>query len=269
VLHDFVFAGPTITVYFQNADGLQEQNSMVKYRGVEIGQIESLTLARSNGYVAVRAKLRHSAGDVARQGSIFWIVRPQVKLGAISGLQTIVSGNYLTVQPGNGERTNVFTGAEEAPIEPEKSIAITLLANDLGAIENQSQITYRGLQVGEVLDFHLADNARYIVVHARIKQDYAPLLRVDSQFWNAGGINAHLGLFSGLSISAESAQTLLSGGLAFVTPENYGPDATNGTVYILNDKEDKSWEDWNPIIPLQAVPEGQQETKPLPKINPH
>ncbi len=269
LLRDFVFAGPTVTIYFQDADGLQVQNSMVRYRGVEVGEITSLHLANNSTNVAVRVKLQHSATDLARQGSLFWIVRPELKLGAISGLRTIVSGNYITVQPGNGERTNTFVGMEEAPIEPVPSITLTLLANDLGALQNLSEITYRGIQVGEVLDFHLDDNARYVVVHARILENYAPLVRVDSKFWNAGGINAHLGLFSGLDISAQSARTLVSGGLAFATPETYGPPATNGTVFVLNDKEDKAWEDWNPNIPLQGVPAGEKAKTALPDINSH
>ena len=102
LLHDFVFAGPTITIYFQQAEGLQQQNSMVKFRGINIGQVESLKLTDHGQCVAVRVKLEHFATDLVRQGSIFWIVRPQLKLGAISGLRTIVSGNYVTVQPGTG-----------------------------------------------------------------------------------------------------------------------------------------------------------------------
>jgi paraquat-inducible protein B len=269
VLHDFVFAGPTITIYFQDADGLQEKNTMIKYRGITVGQIVSLQLTDKGQRVAVRAKLNHDASDLARQDSTFWIVRPELKLGAISGLRTIVSGNFITVEPGDGDRTNVFTGAEKAPIIPVPGITVTLLSDNLGALQNQSEITYRGIQVGEVLDFRLGDNARYIVVHARIHQNYAPLLRVDSKFWNAGGISAHLGLFTGLNISAESAQTLISGGIAFATPEAYGPPATNGSVFYINEKEDTAWESWNPMIPLQSVPEGVSKKSSLPDVNTH
>jgi paraquat-inducible protein B len=269
LLHDYVFAGPTITVYFQNADGIEEQNSMVKYRGIKIGQVDSLKLADKMGHVAMRAKLDYSARDIARQGSVFWIVRPELKLGAISGLQTIVSGNYITVQPGNGAETNIFTGAEEAPIQPAPGINITLLADDLGALENQSEISYRGIQVGEVMDFRLGDDSRHVVVHARVFQDFAPLVRMNSKFWNAGGVNAHLGLFSGLNITAESAQTLISGGLAFATPVEYGPPATNGAVFTLNDKADSAWQDWNPVIPLKAEPAAAGEKSPLPDIQTH
>ena len=268
LLHDFVFAGPTITIYFQDASGLQEKNTMVKYRGIRIGDVESLRLDAKAGRVVVQAKLDRSAADVARQGSVFWIVQPELKLGAVSGLQTIVSGNYVTVQPGNGERTNVFFGEAEAPVQPEPGIVITLLADDLGALENQSEISYRGIQVGEVIDFRLGDDARHIIVHARILQNYAPLIRTNTKFWNAGGINAHLGLFSGLNITAESAQTLIAGGIAFATPEDYGPPVTNGTVFVLNDKEDPSWQGWNPIIPLQSMPAAEGQKNPLPAINP-
>lgn len=255
LLHDFVFAGPTITIYFQNADGLQEQNSMVKYRGIDIGEVETLRLDDKDQNVIVRAKLYRTARNVARQGAAFWIVRPELKLGEISGLQTIVSGSYVAVQPGTGDATNVFTGVTEEPVTPLPGIVITLLSDDLDSIENQSKIFYRGIQVGEVTDFRLGDDARYVIMHARILKNYAPVVRTDSQFWNAGGISAHLGLFSGLNISAESANTLLSGGLAFVTPDHYGPPATNGTVFYINPKEDPAWENWNPTITPKIAPE--------------
>jgi paraquat-inducible protein B len=266
VLHDFVFAGPTITIYFQDAQGLQEQNSMLRYRGIKIGAIESLKIAGDGKTVAVKAKLDRSAADVARQGSLFWIVRPELRLGQVSGLQTIVSGSYITVQPGNGARTNIFTAVAEAPIVLQPGVDITLLANNLDSLESQSGIFYRGVQVGEVTGLHLDDNARFVLVKTRIWQEYARLVRVDSAFWNAGGINAHVGLFSGLQISAESAATLVSGGIAFATPEKYGAAATNGTVFSLNEKPDPKWQAWNPQIPLGPTPEAPKQKSTMPQI---
>lgn len=266
LLHDFVFAGPTITVYFQDAQGLQEQNSIIKYRGIQIGEIHSLKLTKNGQSVAVEIKLHHSAADVARAGSVFWIVRPQLKLGEVSGLQTIVSGSYVTVQPGTGPKTNVFAGVAEAPIVPIPGITITLLANNLDSLENQSGVFYRGVQVGEVTGIHLDQNARFVVVDARIRQEYAALVRADSEFWNAGGINAHVGLFTGLQISAESASTLVSGGIAFATPENYGPAATNGSVFFISDKPDPKWETWAPYVPLGQMPEASRTKSSMPQI---
>lgn len=269
VLHDVIFAGPTITIYFQDAQGLQEQNSMLRYRGIKVGGIESLKLAGAGKAVEVKVKLNHSAADVARQGSLFWIVHPELKLGEVSGLQTIVSGSYITVQPGTGVRTNVFTGVAEAPVVVPPGVQITLLADNLDSLEAQSGIFYRGVQVGEVTGVHLDQNARSVVVEALIQQAYAPLVRTDSEFWNAGGINAHVGLFSGLQISAESAQTLVSGGISFATPEKYGPAVTNGSIFYLNDKPDPKWQSWSPNIPLgRMMPEAPKIKSPMPQISP-
>ncbi|HEV7924772.1 MAG TPA: MlaD family protein [Verrucomicrobiae bacterium] len=265
---DLIFAGPTITIYFQNADGLQDQVSLVQYRGVKVGEVESLKLTKDRQSVAVKAQLDSSAANLAREGSVFWIVRPEVKLGAVSGLRTIVMGNYITVQPGNGARTNLFTGAETAPIEPIKALAIELHSVKLDALQPQSPISYRGIQVGEVLDCRLSEDAREVVVHARISEEYAPLVRINSKFWNAGGINFHLGLFSGAKISAESAQTLVSGGIAFATPPDFQGAVTNGAVFILNEKSDPAWEKWTPTIPLHFEPEPTTNKTAWPNLNP-
>jgi paraquat-inducible protein B len=118
-----------------------------------------------------------------------------------------------------------------------------------------------------VLDSRLSDDARAVVIRARIREEYAPLVRRDSQFWNAGGINLHIGLFSGANITAESAQTLISGGIAFATPPEFQNAATNGAVFNLNEKPKDEWEKWSPAIPLHSGPEAMTKKAPLPISN--
>lgn len=267
LFEDYVFSGPTVTIYFNNAEGLQEKDSMVKYLGIKIGEIESLKLAKDRHEIVVEAKLDRSASDMAREGTKFWIVRPRIGLGAISGLQTVVGGDYVTALPGGGMRTNKFEGLSEPPVAELPSLHITLLTHDLGAIQKKSPVLYGGIQVGEVLDCHLAEDASTIVVDARVLQAYAPLVRMDSKFWNAGGINIHAGFLSGLEISAESAETVVSGGIGFATPPDYGPQATNGTIFILYNKEGTTWGDWWPLVPLPNVPDISQKTNNLPQYN--
>ncbi len=264
---DYIFAGPTVTIYFENGYGLQEQNSLVQYRGVRIGEVKSLKLTEDRQCVLVKAQLDASAANVARQGSVFWIVRPQVKLGSLIGLQTIVRGNYITVQPGNGARTNLFIGADKEPILEVPALDILLLAPKLGSFQPQSPVFYRGIQVGEVLDSRLGDDARKVLIHARIREEYAPLVRMNSQFWDAGGIKIHIGLFSGAKISAESTDTLISGGIAFATPPDYDKAATNGAVFELNEKSKDAWEKWSPAIPLRSERKAVAKTTPSPNLN--
>jgi paraquat-inducible protein B len=267
VCRDIIFAGPVITIYFENADGLQEQKSPLQYRGAKIGQVESLRLTKDRQRVAVKAQLDASAAGIARQGSVFWIVRPELKLGSVSGLQTIVLGNYVTVQPGDGAPTNRFIGVEKAPIAPMKALDIQLLATKLDSLQPQSPVFYRGIQVGEVLDCRLSDDARGVLIHARVWEAYAQLVRLNSKFWNAGGVDFHIGLFSGAKFSAESAQTLLSGGVAFATPTDFQTAVTNDAIFILNEKSEADWEKWSPAITLHAVPEAMTNKTSLPDFS--
>ncbi len=265
---DIMNAGPVITIYFQNAGGLQEKNSFIQYRGVNIGEVESLKLAADRQQVAVKVRLDTSAASIAEQRSVFWIVRPEFKLGSVSGLQTIVSGDYITVQPGGGAHTNIFTGAEKEPIEPIRALDILLLAPKLGSLQPKSPVFYRDIQVGQVVDCRLSDDAREVVVHARVEEEYAPLVRMNSVFWNAGGINFHIGLFSGANISAESAQTLISGGIEFATPPDFQDPATNSASFILEEKIKDEWQQWSPAIPLHSVPEAMKNKSALQHFNP-
>jgi paraquat-inducible protein B len=250
--HDYIAAGPLITIYFKSADGLQVENTLVTYRGATIGAVKSVVLSPDAQTVTVKARLSASAKNLARQGSVFWIVRPEVRVGAISGLGTLVSGEYITVQPGSGPLTNTFVGAEEQPIAPEpNALAITFLSESLNSLQEQSPIFYRGVQVGQVDYFQLAPDARNVMIHARVWNHYAPLVRRNSEFWNAGGVDFSFGLFKGLQVSAESPKTIFSGGIQFATPPDYQDQATNGAIFVLKEKEEEKWKSWAPAISLQ------------------
>jgi paraquat-inducible protein B len=252
IYRDYIATGPAITIYFQDASGLEENNTMLNYLGTTVGQVKKLQLARDKKRVEVKARLAGSASQLARAGTAFWIVRPELKVGAISGLRTIISGEYIAVRPGNGAPTNIFMGAESEPIpEAPGSLQITLLAPELGSLQQNSAIYYRGIKVGQVLRYQLGNDAQEVKLHARIDPEYAALVRVNSKFWNAGGLDFRFGIFRGAEISAESAKTLLSGGIAFATPTDAGEPASDGKVFRLYDKPDDAWKNWMPEIKLK------------------
>ncbi len=258
VFRDFIATGPTVTIYFENADGLEEQNTQVRFRGAMVGQVKTINLTPDQKHVAVKAQLTGPAKGLAKTGSIFWIVRPEVKIGAVSGLRTIISGEYLAVQPGDGPSTNTFVGAEKEPLtEQPGALPISLLASDLSSVQELSPIFYRGIQVGEVLHYQLGDNSRQVVIRARVWQEYAPLVRQETKFWNAGGFNVHAGLFKGIQIEAESPKTIFGGGIEFATPPDSQKAVTNGATFVLNEKSQDEWKAWAPTImlhlPDQAV----------------
>lgn len=267
VYRDYIATGPLITIYFHDASGLEENNTQLRYLGATAGQVKSIGLMKDNQSVKVTVRLAGSAAQLARQGSIFWIVRPEVKVGGITGLRTIISGEYVSVRPGHGPRTNNFVGAEKEPIDEEPGdLKLTFLAPSLSSLQERSGIFYFGIQVGEVTSFQLSSDAQGVTVHARIEKAYAPLVRANSKFWNAGGLSFSFGLFHGAEISAESPKTLLSGGIEFATPPDLGAPATDGAIFRLYDKPDDAWKNWMPVVHLNLPPQASEST-PATNVN--
>jgi paraquat-inducible protein B len=265
---DFVSTGPTITIYFENADGLEEKNTELKFRGANVGEVTGIVLTKDNQKVRVRAQLAGSARNLARGGSVFWIVRPELKVGAISGLRTIISGEYIAVRPGNGPPTNSFVGAEKEPFnEPPGALQINLIATRLGSVQEQTPVYYRGIQVGEVLYYQLGADGREVVIRACVWEDYAPLVRMESKFWNAGELSLHAGLFKGIDISADSPKTIISGGIEFATPPDAQSPATNGASFVINETAEDKWKTWSPTAINLHLPEQATQSNAVPKSN--
>ncbi len=257
IYEDLLDKSRTVTVDFRNVDGVDDQgNTMVKCRGATVGTVKKVTLLPNHEFARLTITFRHGQENLKQAGALFWVVRPQVGAGMVRGLETVMSGSYVQVRPGNGVMTNHFVGVDEPPpVElPGKALEIRLLAPDLSSLQEQSPIFYRGIQIGEITTYQLSSDARNVVIGARIRQEYAPLVRENSIFWNAGGVDVHFGLLHGLDVRAESAKALISGAVEMATPTDYGPPVKDGQTYSLQPKEQDVWTRWDPAILLQQLP---------------
>jgi paraquat-inducible protein B len=251
ILRNVRETGPLIRIQFSDGSGLQGNQTVLKYRGARIGEVRSVRLAKDTAHVEVKVRLAVSAKSLAREGSVFWIVRPEVGAGGLSGLETIVSGPYIQVQPGRGKEQKDFIGAEEPPIldQSKNGLEIILTTPQINTLSIGSPVYYRGTEVGAVEYFLLSTNATQVEIYVLIKPAFAPLVRADSQFWNAGGISVSLRLF-GINVSAENIKSLVIGGIAFATPSPPGALSANGSVFQLNEKADDKWLKWSPSIEI-------------------
>jgi paraquat-inducible protein B len=248
--HRYAQAGPEITINFEDGSGLKPRQSVLRYRGVAVGDVRSVTLSKDLKTAVVKARLTRSAADLARKGSLFWIVRPQVGVQNITGLNTIVTGSYIEVVPGTGEPEKRFTGANTPPMEnEEEGLRITLLSAVRGSITLGSPVYYRGIEVGLVRKMRLSDDARAVEFEAFIQKQYAPLVREDSRFWNVSGVDIDFSLLRGAEINVESLKSLLSGGIAFATPDAQASKTVpNGAAFRLHAQARKEWLEWAPAI---------------------
>jgi len=243
--------GPELQIEFDDARGLEKGKSELKYRGVTLGKVDKVTLTHDRRHAVVTIALKESGESVAREGSIFWIVKPRVGLQQIRGLATIVSGSYVTVEPGEGKEQHKFRGLSHPALAmaKEPTLRIVLMAERLGSQKRGTPVLYRGVEIGEVYQTDLGPESQTVRILVDIKKKYAPLVRMNSKFWNAGGINMNIGL-SGVAMSAQSAQAVVAGAIALSTPETPDKDATDGTAFRLYDKPQNDWLGWAPAIRL-------------------
>src|SRR3984885_1256651 len=214
--------GPMITIQFDDGNGLDTNQTVIRYRGVRVGGVHSVKLATDTRHVEVRARLERSAAGLAREGSIFWVVRPEVGAAGFHALETIVSGPYIQVLPGspNGKIQTELIGANEAPLikENKNGVEFILRSSQIRSLAQGSPVYYRGLEVGAVEYLDLSGDATSVNIHVLIKTSFAPLVRQNTVWWNAGGINMDLH-FLGINMTAENLKSLITGGVAFATPD--------------------------------------------------
>jgi len=211
--------GPTVTIKFDTAEGLEAGKTKVKYKDVEIGTVQDVRLDDSlQGVVAV-AKMSKQADAFMTSGTRFWVVRPRVGLSGVTGLGTLLSGAYVTLDPGKGAHTTTFEGLKEPPpiASDVPGRKFVLQAETLGSIDQGAPIYYNGLRVGQVLSYELNPNHQGFTIPFFVNAPYDNLVRPGSRFWNASGVDVSISS-GGVDISMESLPALLTGGVAFDTP---------------------------------------------------
>jgi paraquat-inducible protein B len=245
--------GPTITITFRDASGVKPDQTEIRYRGVPVGQVTTIELAENQQQVVVTAQLRRTAAGLAREGSLFWVVRPEVGFGTVRGLSTVLTGAYIQAIPGRGKDRRKFTGLESAsPTLGQPGLNLILSARQLGSVRVGSPVVYRGIEVGSVTGADLGPDATSARLKVFIEQRYARLVRIGSRFWLVSGVDVDFGLFRGLQVNVESLRTLVGGGLAFATPDDSSGTVKDGTLFLLHDKPQPEWLEWMPKIPVAA-----------------
>lgn len=252
--------GPEITVRFQNGAGIEAGKTILEYKGVAVGSVQSVQLDDKLDTVLVRIQLAKDAADLARSDSEFWLVRPEIGFGGIKGLDTLLTGARLKVRPGTGgQPATEFTALRRAPLlesSSERGRSFVLRADKLGALTPGAPVFFREMKVGFVETHRLTADADGVLVRIRIRRPYDQLVHADSKFWNAGGIAVKVNLF-GAQIRSNSLESLVSGGVAFATPETAGATpADDGVEFPLADEADKEWLKWKPKIPITESTEG-------------
>jgi len=210
--------GPTITIAFESAGGLQAGQSQLKFKDVTMGTVKSLAVSPDFSQVIVTVETTREAEPLLSDKTVFWVVQPQLFAGRLTGLDTLLSGSYIGMLPSTekGKSERHFVGSPNPPVLPVSTpgTVFKLETRRVGSISLGSPIFYRDIDVGTVLGWDLGHMARDVTIHAFVRAPFDKYVHEDSLFWNASGLSVKLGA-SGVQVQMESFKALLLGGIAF------------------------------------------------------
>lgn len=216
-------AGIEIEIFFPTGDGIQVNKTEVIFKGMSIGKVVGMELDDKGEQRGVRVtvEMDKRVEPHLRSNTRFWLVKPSVSLAGITGLETLVSGNYITASPADGEPTRQFIALTAPPpmADSVPGLHLTLKADRLSSINRDSPVFYKQIQVGRVKDYRLADDQSTVEIQVFIQPEFASLVRKHTRFWNASGVTIDAGL-SGVKLRTESLASIVAGGIAFATPEH-------------------------------------------------
>jgi len=252
--------GTEVEIRLDRGDGLGA-GTPIRYKGLEVGEVDSVTLSDDLGHVVLRARITAAESRIARAGTQFWVVRPELGLMRTANLDTLVSGPYLEVAPGkSGAAAQArFVGQEREPQKAGEGLALVLSAARLGSIKPGNAVTYREVKVGEVTGYELGQTADRVLIRVLIEPRYAALVHTGSRFWETSGFGVDFSLFKGASLRTDSLESLIEGGVAFATPdgERMGQRALPGQTFALFKEPQEEWFDWAPKIELGRAASGK------------
>ncbi len=216
----FSEAGPEILITFKTASGLEAGKTKIKYKDVEVGQVESIVLADDLSGVEVRASMVAGAENFLTENTRFWVVRARVSAGQVSGLGTIFSGAFIGMDPSQeGAAQREFVGLEEPPAftSDEPGSVFNLRADSMGSLEIGSPIYFRWISVGEVVDYELDESGEHVAIQIFVRAPHDRRVHANTIFWNAAGFDAQM-TADGFQIDSPSLVSMMIGGIAFETP---------------------------------------------------
>ena len=229
--------GPEITIKFETAEGIEAGKTPIKFRDVAVGKVDNVEIADDLKTVVLTATMEAGTDQYLTDASRFWVVKPRVGAGGITGLGTLLSGAYIAFEPNtNGSPQRAFVGLEKPPIvtQDKEGTRFRLRTETLGSLSVGSPVYFRQFDIGEVTDYKLAEDYSYVDVGIFVQAPYDQYVRERTHFWNAGGVSMTMDA-SGFNVEMESLVAVLSGGIAFETLPEFAdsPVARDGAVFPL------------------------------------
>ncbi|RQH04366.1 intermembrane transport protein PqiB [Paraburkholderia dinghuensis] len=235
--------GPTITISFLTADGLEAGKTKVKFKNVDIGLIKTVTLTPDNERVIATADINKNATNMLVDTTRFWVVRPRISGGTVSGIGTLLSGSYVEMDVGKSKTARRdFVGLETPPAIANNvpGREFILKSTNMGSLDVGTPVYFRRLQVGQISGYKLDPDGHGVTLRVFINAPYDKFVLADTRFWHASGVDVTVGS-SGIQVDSQSLVSIMIGGVAFESPPNAldeGVAASDSTFTLFLNRAD-------------------------------
>ena len=237
-------AGIEIIIKIDSADGIAIGKTELRYKGFSLGVVKSYKFSDDLKEILVTMEVDNTTEKYLNENTLIWLVKPEISLSGVSGLDTVLNGNYFEIRPEVGvQEMRVFTALKRQPPLSEESpgLHVTLHSKTLGSIANGSRVYYKQIDVGKVYAYDFSQDKSHIKINLLIDTEYADLVKLNSRFWNASGVEL-TGDLSGYTLRTQSLASIVGGGIAFQTPDTQdeSSEVENFTEFPLYESFDEA-----------------------------
>ncbi|MEK6385486.1 intermembrane transport protein PqiB [Paraburkholderia tropica] len=246
--------GPQLTIDFVSGAGLQAGKTRVRYRNVEVGELETLHLSRDRSHVTAVVRLMADAARLATCGTRFWVARPRIDASGISGLETLRTAPYIDVDIGAARTTcHSFIGLETPPVvsADRRGSRFILRAASLGSLQAGSPVYFHRVAVGQILGYTLPKNGQEVDVDVFVNAPFDRYVTSSTRWWQASGIDVQLDS-RGFNVDLQPLEAMLRGGVQFDSPAEAAPPSHDSRTFTLADNRTDALRSTNgPAAPVQ------------------
>lgn len=222
MIYDYVsHQGPEITLHLSRADGIEAGKTLIKSRNVKLGTITSVSLSKDFQSIIAKAQMTPEAKRMMKEDTRFWVVKPRIGKGGISGLDTLLSGAYIALEPGISKKNKVtFEVLDTPPVASQhaKGLRLMLTKRSSGKLVVGDPILYEGFTVGHVESVEFSPQQKRAQYQIFIMSPFDKLVHSNTKFWVNSGMKMNLNS-KGLNLDIGSIETLLTGGISFSIPD--------------------------------------------------
>jgi len=227
--------GPEIRIVFPKNVGLKAGQSHIKYKDVPIGTVTKIELNTEGEGVVVIARMDKMASSYLNENSKFWIVKPEVGVSGITGLDTLLSGTYI----------NMFT--EDGITKKENFIGLAQTFRNIGdgeyfilnthrgdsSVKVGTPIYFKNLRVGQVAHVVLALDNTSVDIIVFIDKTYTSYVQIGSKFWIRSTLDADI-ISGTLDLKIAPITDMVQGAIEFSSPQAEGNQTVlDGFVFEL------------------------------------